>query len=96
MQDYFLCDLMALDACLCYDLVMSEQENSIMSKQEILEAAARADQRKRKNAIRSEALRQRYRNAGFKTTVINIAPGSRGEVQNYAYKIAEKEGIYKP
>jgi len=53
-------------------------------------------EKRRKSAVRSETLRCRYRDAGFKPTVVNIAPGTRGEVQKHAYKIAKRQGIHKP
>jgi len=61
-----------------------------------IETDERATERKRKDAGRSEKLRQKYRDAGFSPTVVNIAPGTRGEVQAHAYKVAEKQGIHKP
>jgi len=53
------------------------------------------EEKRRKEALRSEKLRQRYRDWGFVVTTINIAPGTRKQVQKYALLVAKKLGIQK-
>lgn len=49
-----------------------------------------------KNTERSKARIKRHRDAGFKQTVVFIAPETSTQVQEYAFKVAKKLGLSKP